>query len=195
MSIDGVIRTKQKKKKKRNFNGKFSLYFPTPFSWKKKFPILLFAFFFLLLSKSNCNINYSRHIHMFYVILYIDWIFEGIFFKKEAHSLILKYETNRFANFVFVIVPSLYRIDRERAKLEEGGGCLARYNGFRRRGEFSSLPHLRPTPRASASRWKGFRPRRCSSKPSLERTNKSTMGSGSLGCDEIQLNFGVKRNW
>lgn len=191
MELSG--RNKKKKKKKLQWQV-FSLL-PYSVFMKKKISNSSLRVFFLLLSKSNCNINYSRHIHMFYVILHIDWIFEGIFFKKEAHSLILKYETNRFANFIFVIVPSLYRIDRERAKLEEGGGCLARYNGFRRRGEFSSLPRLRPTPRASASRWKGFRPRRCSSKPSLERTNKPTMGSGSLGCDEIQLNFGVKRNW
>lgn len=115
---------------------------------------------------------------MFYTIQHIHYtLIEYLKIAKMPSSLRLKYETKRFRQPDYAFVP-LALSENER----NGGGfaCYIR----RRRREFSSLP-------TDSSRFrlavKGIPAATCSSKPSLERTNKPTMGSGSLGCDEIQL--------
>lgn len=82
---------------------------------------------------------------MFYVTMqHIHWIFEN---AKMPSSLRLKYETKRFRRTWLRIRSP--RFIRERAKRR---GFCSLYS--------SNSPRYRPTPRASASRWKGFRPQR-----------------------------------
>ena len=107
---------------------------------------------------------------------------------KDCHSLIFKIRSKTDLVASWSCIRSLASTEKLVEKRKEG--CLARYSGSVVEAN-TFLVTAPPTPRASASRWKGFRPRRCSSKPCLERTNKPTMGSGSLGCDEIQLSARV----